>query len=74
MVKDKVIKIAAASLNIIDPFQKKLWDHANKHTNVSAYIKGLIQRDMESNMPTPLTVPAHKEKEEINDDSFMGLL
>ncbi|SDX44585.1 hypothetical protein SAMN05444487_1189 [Marininema mesophilum] len=48
MGKQVEMKILAASLNSKDPFQKKLFDHARRHTNTSSYLKSLIQRDMES--------------------------
>ncbi|MED5040758.1 hypothetical protein P9848_01385 [Geobacillus stearothermophilus] len=35
------------AFNLDDPDQKELYDHAMKRTNFSAYIKRLIQRDME---------------------------
>lgn len=47
--------------NMQDPFQVKLLEHAEKQTNYSAYIKRLIQRDMEApeySSPTnPETLP-----------------
>jgi hypothetical protein len=33
--------------NIQDPDQVKLYEHAEKRSNFSAYIKRLIQRDMD---------------------------
>lgn len=51
----KQIKIHAATFNVLDPWQKKLYEHVAKHTNVSAYLKSLIQRDMESqSAPAPI--------------------
>lgn len=38
------------AFNIVDPDQKAMLDHAGKRTNFSAYIKRLIQRDMERDM------------------------
>lgn len=35
------------AFNLDDPDQKELYDHAMKRTNFSAYVKRLIQRDME---------------------------
>ena len=35
------------AFNIEDPDQLALYEHAMKRTNFSAYIKRLIQRDME---------------------------
>jgi hypothetical protein len=34
--------------NISDPDQVKLFNHANSRSNFSAYVKRLIQRDMDS--------------------------
>ncbi|WPZ17769.1 hypothetical protein UM396_14385 [Geobacillus subterraneus] len=47
------------AFNLDDPDQKELYDHAMKRTNFSAYIKRLIQRDMEggtSHYGQPVTV------------------
>ncbi len=44
----KVIrKNKSVMFNIADPDQLKLYEHAAKRTNFSAYIKRLIQRDLE---------------------------
>lgn len=37
----------AVTFNILDPDQKELYEHAAKRKNFSAYIKRLIQRDLE---------------------------
>jgi hypothetical protein len=42
-----MIKRKSVSFNLSDPDQKLLLLHALKRTNFSAYIKRLIQRDME---------------------------
>jgi hypothetical protein len=41
------IKRKPVAFNVNDPDQKALFDHACQRTNFSAYIKRLIQRDME---------------------------
>lgn len=43
----KHIKVEGVAFNLADPDQVKLWQHAKRRTNFSAYIKRLIQRDME---------------------------
>jgi hypothetical protein len=43
----KLIKNKSVSFNVLDPHQKKLFDHCGQYSNFSSYIKGLIQRDME---------------------------
>ncbi|MBO0962401.1 hypothetical protein J1P26_22115 [Neobacillus sp. MM2021_6] len=37
----------SVSFNVIDPFQRQMKDYADQYPNFSAYIKRLIQRDME---------------------------
>lgn len=41
------IKRKQVAFNVADPHQKKLYEHSLKTTNFSAFIKSLIQRDME---------------------------
>lgn len=43
----KQIVNKTVSFNVVDPFQKSLLEYTNRFTNFSAYIKSLIQRDME---------------------------
>lgn len=38
------------AFNLDDPDQLKLYEHMIKRTNISAYLKRLIQRDMEGNV------------------------
>lgn len=42
------IKRKPVAFNVDDPDQLALFEHASQRTNFSAYIKRLIQRDMES--------------------------
>lgn len=42
------MKIKSIAFNELDPDQARLLAHAEKRTNFSAYVKRLIQRDMES--------------------------
>jgi hypothetical protein len=53
-----LIKRCPVAFNLADPFQKKLYDHTQTFTNFSAYIKALIQRDMEggTNQKAPAEV------------------
>lgn len=44
---DKIIKIKSVAFNVNDPDQLQFLEHAEKRTNFSAYIKRLIQRDIE---------------------------
>lgn len=43
----KLIKNKSVSFNVLDPYQKKLFDHCIQYENFSSYIKALIQRDIE---------------------------
>jgi hypothetical protein len=46
------MKRKPVAFNIADEHQRQLYEHATKGTNFSAYIKSLIQRDMETKKPT----------------------
>jgi hypothetical protein len=46
-MNNKIIKRVQAALNLLDPDQEKLYHHVKSRTNESAYLKRLIQRDME---------------------------
>lgn len=37
----------SVSFNVLDPFQRQMKEHVDQYPNFSAYIKRLIQRDME---------------------------
>lgn len=45
MTKD--IRNKSVSFNMMDPFQKQMKEYVDQYPNFSAYIKRLIQRDME---------------------------
>lgn len=45
--KQKDFENLAVSFNLLDPDQIKLFEHATRRTNVSAYLKRLIQRDLD---------------------------
>ncbi|WP_044736276.1 hypothetical protein [Geobacillus kaustophilus] len=49
----KDIKTKGVSFNVVDPHQRRLYEHAARHTNFSAYVKSLIQRDMEGGQSAP---------------------
>lgn len=53
--------------NLDDPDQNRLFEHATKRHNFSAYIKRLIQRDMEIEVKS-------QTDEEPSDDLDEGLL
>lgn len=70
----KQIKNRPVSFNIDDPYQRKLYEHTLQYSNYSAYIKSLIQRDMEgghiSNAQQTVEVPPVV----ISDDMLHGLI
>jgi hypothetical protein len=37
----------SVSFNVVDPFQQQMKEHVEQYPNFSAYMKRLIQRDME---------------------------
>ena len=43
----KKIVNKSVSFNVVDPFQKQMKEHVEQYPNFSAYMKRLIQRDME---------------------------
>lgn len=43
----KEIVNKSVSFNILDPFQKQMKEYTEQYPNFSAYMKRLIQRDME---------------------------
>ncbi|MCL6586958.1 MAG: hypothetical protein K6T72_10685 [Anoxybacillus sp.] len=56
------------AFNIEDPDQLALYEHAMKRTNFSAYIKRLIQRDMEGvNVQRPIAAIQEAQVEYYND-------
>jgi hypothetical protein len=48
MAKEMDIRRKSVAFNLVDPYQRKLLEYTDQYTNFSAYIKRLIQRDMES--------------------------
>lgn len=56
------------AFNIEDPDQLALYEHAMKRTNFSAYVKRLIQRDMEGvNIQRPIVATQEVQTEYFND-------
>jgi hypothetical protein len=45
-VSKKIIN-KSVSFNVVDPFQQQMKEHVEQYPNFSAYMKRLIQRDME---------------------------
>jgi hypothetical protein len=43
----KDMKNKSVSFNVLDPFQKQMKEYTDQYPNFSAYVKRLIQRDME---------------------------
>lgn len=72
------MKNKAVAFNLLDPDEKKLFDHAMQRVNFSKYMKRLIQRDMDNAfVPTYLNkmLPEVPEQElELDDDLMKGLL
>lgn len=56
------------AFNIEDPDQLALYEHAMKRTNFSAYIKRLIQRDMEGvSVQRPIVAVQEVQVEHFSD-------
>ncbi len=45
--------IKSIAFNQSDPIERELLEHAEKHSQFSAYVKRLIQRDKEGGRTTP---------------------
>lgn len=68
----KDIRIHAANFNVLDPWQKKLYDYVkDNHTNVSAYLKSLIQRDMEGSTPAPSRESTSTQETDFDAEGFI---
>jgi hypothetical protein len=55
----KQIKIVQLCLNVVDPYQERMYQYIRQQTNQSAYLRRLVQRDMEGGTtaaPTPRTL------------------
>jgi hypothetical protein len=50
------IKRCPVAFNLDDPIQRSLYEHSQNYTNFSAYVKWLIQRDIDERYDiNPLT-------------------
>lgn len=78
--KESIVKIGGIVFNLGDPDQKKMYEHVKSRTNFSAYMKRLIQRDMDSVTAPPLfrqdtaVSPAPKNEPEIDDSTASSFI
>lgn len=56
-------KTVGVSFNLADPYQQTLYKRLTEHTNMSAYIKRLIDHDMHG-----MVVQRAEPKQEVNAD------
>jgi hypothetical protein len=71
----KQIKNRPVSFNINDPYQRKLYEHTLQYSNYSAYIKSLIQRDMEGGRISNVQQSeVEVQSVVISDDMLHGLI
>ncbi|AYV74339.1 hypothetical protein M1D49_08205 [Bacillus sp. PK3-056] len=70
----KQIKNRPVSFNINDPYQRKLYEHTLQYSNYSAYIKSLIQRDMEGGRISNVQQTDDVVDGEVNIDMLHGLI
>jgi predicted component of type VI protein secretion system len=49
-VADNLFKTKGVTFNLGDPDQYELYKHSKKRKNFSAYVKRLIQRDLEESL------------------------
>lgn len=72
---DLEIRRLTAAFNLADPDQEALYRHATRRRNVSAYLKRLIQRDMEGVLVARATPQNETEPPAKLDHGLMrGLL
>lgn len=70
----KQIKNRPVSFNINDPYQRKLYEHTLQYSNYSAYIKSLIQRDMEGGRISNVQQTDDVVDGDVNIDMLHGLI
>jgi len=70
----KQIKNRPVSFNINDPYQRKLYEHTLQYSNYSAYIKSLIQRDMEGGHISNAQQSDDVVDGDVNIDMLHGLI
>lgn len=63
------IKTRGVAFNLSDPDQKQLYDYTLNFKNYSAYVKRLIQRDMDSRGIKPNKIATKKPVEVIKIDT-----
>lgn len=66
----KNIKRIQAALNILDPDQARMYQYVKERTNESAYLKRLIQRDMEGGIEkhkVTVTEQTSRDKEMLKE-------
>lgn len=71
--REVLIKNVTCSFNILDPDQKRLYEHATKRANRSAFLKRLIQRDMEGG-GRMLVAYQQKEPAQLDRSLMKGLV
>ncbi|CAH1054039.1 hypothetical protein [Paenibacillus pseudetheri] len=68
MSKNIEIKAIQVTFNVLDPEQRRAYEHAYSKTNSSGYIKRLIDRDMTGIAPTVATVQSSIPLEQVGND------
>lgn len=68
------IKNKAVSFNVLDPDQEALLRHSLKRKNFSAYVKRLIQRDLDGVVQTYQPPPLEQETPQLNNDYMENLI
>lgn len=72
MAKD--IAIIQVCFNVLDPFQKQLFERVKSHPNRSGYIKRLVQRDVEHGMAGAVQMPTMASVPIIDDFNIDGFI
>lgn len=65
------IAIIQVCFNLLDPFQRQLYNHASGHTNRSGYVKRLVQRDMEGVAPRAVQDAPERATDDFNAEGFI---
>lgn len=68
MSKNIEIKAIQVTFNVLDPEQRRAYEHAYSKSNSSGYIKRLIDRDMTGIAPVVAAVQSIISRKQVDDD------
>lgn len=68
MPRDVEIKAIQVTFNVLDPEQRRAYEHAYSKTNSSGYIKRLIDRDMTGIVPVVAATQSIIPREQMDEN------